>query len=90
MKNKTDNLVNLIIQVTQEQLIWNYPRQEVRSWFTSDKHKKEDPKKTFYTFKLMCGDKFSKKILDKDDEENEEEQEEHTHIQQDWVNKNLW
>jgi hypothetical protein len=64
MKSKTDDLINLILQVAQEQLICNLPSSKVMIFIGQNEG---DEKKEFYTFKLIGGDKN----LDEEDEDGE-------------------
>ena len=62
MMNKTDELVNLILKVANEQHICNHPQSKVLIYIG---HNEQDAKKVYYTFKLTGGERF----LDDDDEE---------------------
>lgn len=71
LKNRTDELIELILHVAQEQLICNPPTSKVMIFIGKNE---DDVQRELYTFKLIGG----KSPDDEDDEEeNEEEQEEH-------------
>lgn len=70
MKSKTDDLINLILQVAQEQLICNLPSSKVMIFIGQNEG---DEKKEAYTFKLIGGDKNLEE--DEEDGENDEGEE---------------
>lgn len=64
LKPKTEELLDMVLGVAQEQLICNLPTSKVLIFIGQDEG---DPKKEQYTFKLIGGEK------PEDDEEEEEE-----------------
>eukprot|EP00355_Strombidium_rassoulzadegani_P002942 CAMPEP_0168613124 /NCGR_PEP_ID=MMETSP0449_2-20121227/3287_1 /TAXON_ID=1082188 /ORGANISM="Strombidium rassoulzadegani, Strain ras09" /LENGTH=566 /DNA_ID=CAMNT_0008653743 /DNA_START=15 /DNA_END=1715 /DNA_ORIENTATION=- len=71
MKNRTDELIEHILHVCQEQLICNPPTSKVMIFIGQNE---KDPKKEIYTFKIIGGKSPDD---EEDEEENEDEQEEH-------------
>ena len=71
MKNRTDELIEHILHVCQEQLICNPPTSKVMIFIGQNER---DEKKEIYTFKIIGGKSPDD---EEDEEENEDEQEEH-------------
>jgi len=69
-QQKTEDLLDLILQVAQEQLICNLPTSKVLIYIGE---KEDDARKANYTFKLIGGEKPEE---EEEEEENEEEIEE--------------
>jgi hypothetical protein len=66
IQEKTEDLLDLILQVAQEQLICNLPTSKVLIFIGQNE---DDPIKEQFTFKLIGGEK------QEDDEEDEEDEE---------------
>jgi hypothetical protein len=74
MKQKSDDLIELILQVAQEQLICNLPTSKVMIFIGQNEN---DEKSEMYTFKLIGGEKSPEEEEDEGvDIENEEEENE--------------
>lgn len=69
LKNRTDELIDHILHVAQEQLICNPPTSKVMIFIGQNER---DERKEIYTFKLVGGKSPED---EEDEEENEEEQE---------------
>ena len=73
MKDKTDALVNLILEVAQEQLICNLPQSKVLIFVGENESSRKNQE---YNFKVIGGEKNPDDEEEGEDEQDEQEEHE--------------